>query len=75
MTTTATAPATRIWTIEEVRSIRDQMQAGKIDGILVDIFTAGAIVAVFDALGQINRDRAQTLPLPTFANFAISKVR
>lgn len=62
---------TRITTLRE---IVDTRTAGMIDGILVDLFTASAMVLVHDALSEPNRARFDSIPLPKLAAFCLSKV-
>ena len=63
------------WNIDEVRRIQERSQAEVIDGTLCDLFSTGAIVAVFEALNADSQRTAQTLPFATFAKFAWGQVR
>jgi hypothetical protein len=51
--------------IEKLRQIGETGQAAKIDGILVDIVSAGLLVNIYDA-AQLPKTRTiiETLPLP-----------
>jgi len=42
-------------TIEQMRNIVSEKQCAKIDGVLVDLFTASAVVKVYDALNESNQ--------------------
>ena len=66
-------------TVKVLRNIVDQKQAMKVHGMLVDMFTASAIVQVFDKVNDENQkkitDMLQTADgLRKIADFAISKV-
>lgn len=61
------------WSIDQIRQIVDKHQYDHIDGVLVDAFSASAMVAVYDALSSENQAKAESLPVATFANFAIKQ--
>jgi len=58
--------------IDRLRIIVDNSQAEKINGMLVDIFTASAIVRLYDAVNQTNKEKLLKLPLEKMARFAMS---
>jgi len=60
--------------IDAIKDIVDQKQYAKVDGVIVDTFTAAAMVTVYDALDEANQTRAETLDVVTFAKFAIKAV-
>ncbi len=49
--------------IEKIRKIADEHQAAKVDGVLVDGFTASAVINVHDQLSPVNRAKFAALPL------------
>lgn len=52
--------------ISAIRNIVENHQYAKIDGVAVDAFSAGAIIAVYDALNDANKKR--------YASFNVSKM-
>jgi hypothetical protein len=50
--------------IEKLRKIVREHQHAKIEGYLVDGFTASGLVQVYDALSEENRAKFAALPLP-----------
>ena len=63
----------------QLRSIVDQKQATKIHGMMVDMFTASAIVQVYDKVNNDNQRKMQDMlrtpeGMSRIADFAISKV-
>ena len=67
-----------MWNIADARAVVETRTAREIDTsegrILLDLFTASAVVAVYDALSPANQASAVTLPLTKFANFAFKRV-
>lgn len=49
--------------IEKVRNIVKNNQFEEIDGVLVDLFTANAIITVYDALSEENKKHLAGLPI------------
>ena len=49
--------------IEKIRKIVSEHTAAKVDGVLVDGFTASAIINVHDQLNPVNRAKFAALPL------------
>lgn len=64
--TRVTLPTNGEERIAAIRQIVAEHQYAKIDGIMVDAFSASAIVAVYDALNPTNR--------AMFANFTVGKM-
>lgn len=63
----------------QLRAIVDQQQADKVHGILVDMFTASAIVQVYDKVNNENQRKMQDMlrtpeGMKRIADFAMSKV-
>jgi hypothetical protein len=65
--TVAPSPAERI---AALRSILTRKQYAKIDGHMVDTFSASAILSVFDALGAENQARYAAMPVGKMASIA-----
>jgi len=61
--------------VEACREIVRQCQFAKIDGYAVDLFTASAIVTVYDALNETNRAKFVALPLHKMASVAFKCVK
>lgn len=70
--TRSTTPAEKI---AAIRQIVERCQYAKVDGCTVDLFTAGAIVAVHDALNETNRARFLSLPVFKMAILAFRLLR
>ena len=62
-------------TIEAIRAIKDNGAACVIDGVLVDSFTASAIVAVYDACDDEKRRIMFDLPIEKIGHLAWRIVR
>ena len=58
-----------------LRRIVDEQQAARVEGLLVDLFTASAIVSVLDGLNPTNRARYLALPIENMANIAIKMIK
>jgi hypothetical protein len=48
--------------------------AATLEGVLLDLFTASAMVAVYEAMDDANRARFDSIPLERLAAFCLSKV-
>lgn len=48
--------------VKAIRSIVDRKQYAKVDGTMVDLFSASAIVQVYDALSAENKVKYSALP-------------
>ncbi len=57
--------------IDKVRRIVDDCQSDTIDGTLVDLFTASAIIAVYDRLNERNRKTLAAKKIGTMAHIAL----
>lgn len=57
--------------IEKLRKIVSECQHDKIDGILVDLFTATAILACYDLASEGAKHTIETAPLDKVANVAL----
>jgi hypothetical protein len=63
------------WNITQIQRIVDNHQFEKVNGIIVDGFSASAIVAVFNALSEENKEKAQSMPIEKFANFCFKQIK
>lgn len=68
--TVVTLPSNPTERIAAVRAIVTQRQYAKVDGVMVDLFTASHIVAVYDALNEDNRKRFASFPVQKMAAVA-----
>lgn len=53
--------------IAACRAIVDAGQYAKINGLMVDLFTASAIVKVYDAVNSANKTKLEALPVSRLA--------
>ena len=67
VTNTGGDPAVKI---AALRAIVNGQGYAKIDGVTVDLFTASAIVKVYDALNEERRARYAKLSVPAMAHLA-----
>ena len=58
-----------------LRQIVGDKQAGKVDGDIVDLFSASAILSVLDALSDANREKFMDLPVGAMANLAFKMLK
>ena len=58
-----------------LRRIVDEKQAARVEGLLVDLFTASAIVSILDGLNPTNRERYLSLPIENMANIAFKMMK
>lgn len=61
--------------IDILRKIVQDHQAAKVDGTMVDAFTASMLVKVHDALGPANQAKFQSLPLLKLIDFGWKQVK
>jgi predicted RecA/RadA family phage recombinase len=57
-----------------LRGIVEHKQHGKVEGVRVDLFTANAIIKVYDALSAENQAKYLALPVQRMANIAFKLV-
>lgn len=57
--------------IDACRRIVERCQYGKIDGVMVDLFTASCIVKVYDALNPGNQKKMRSLPICGMADISL----
>lgn len=58
-----------------IRAVVAEKQYRKVNGVMVDLFTASAIVAVYDALSAPNQAKLASLPIPRMAEICFSLVK
>ena len=73
--TVVTQPSSPNERIAAFRRIVDEGQYAKIDGVMVDLFSASAVIAVYDALNEANRARFASLSAPKMAKLAFKFVK
>ena len=61
--------------IEACRQIVAECQYRKIDGVMVDLFSAGAIVEVDEALSESNRVMFRALSIGSMASVAMQLIK
>ena len=61
--------------ITALRKILKGHTAGKIDGQIVDAFTAGGLVKLYDKLGEKNHSKFERLPLIKLVEFMWKQVK
>jgi|GEM_PF-5546283 len=61
--------------IERIRKIVTEGSRAKVEGVMVDLFTAGAIIAVHDHLSPENREKFLAMPIGKMATVAFRLVK
>jgi hypothetical protein len=61
--------------IEAIRNIADSKQYAKVDGVMIDLFSASAIVKVYDALNDTNKEKFKNLPVAKMASVAMKLLK
>jgi len=61
--------------IEKIRKVVIEKQYAKINGVMVDVYTASAIIKVFDAINAKNKIKFIALPIPRMASIAFSLLK
>lgn len=61
--------------IAAIRRIVERKQYAKVDGVMVDLFSASAIVQVFDAISEANRAKFTALPVAKMADVAFKVIK
>lgn len=57
--------------IAAIRRIVEHHQYEKIDGLMVDGFTASAILQVYEAVNETNQAKLRKLPIPKMASVCL----
>ena len=58
-----------------LRQIVSDKQRGKVEGVMVDLFTASAIVSVLDAINDVNKEKLLALPVDRMATIAFNMMK
>ena len=61
--------------IDKVKDIASKKQAAKIDGVLVDMFTASAISQIYDKVNDANKKKMENLPIVKLAKLAMKMMQ
>ena len=64
--------------LARISALREIVQLGafaKVDGVMVDLFSASAIVKVYDALGDENKAKFSSLPVWTMQRMAFQLLK
>ena len=61
--------------IDKVKEIASKKSAKKIDGVMVDSFTASAISQVYDKVNDANKKKMEKLPITKLANLAFKMMQ
>lgn len=56
--------------IDKMQGIVADMQAAEIDGVLVDLFTASAVVQIYAKVNDVNKAKMQDMSAEQLANVA-----
>ncbi len=62
-------------TIDKVKQIVSKKQAMKIDGVMVDMFTASAISQIYDKVNDVNKKKMDGLNVTKLANLAMKMMK
>jgi len=62
-------------TIDKVKEIASKKQAMKIDGVMVDSFTASAISQIYDKVNDATKKKMEKLPITKLANLAMKMMQ
>ena len=68
--TRVTAPKTGEERIAAIRQIVERHQYAKVDGVMIDAFSASAIVAIYDAISDKHKATYREKPAPVMADMA-----
>jgi len=58
-----------------LRQIVADKERGKVEGTMVDLFTASAIVSVLDAVNETNKEKLLALPVDRMATIAFNMMK
>jgi len=58
-----------------LRQIVSDKQRGEVEGVMVDLFTASAIVSVLDAINDTNKEKLLALPVDRMADIAFKMMK
>lgn len=61
--------------VDQMRDIVAKKSAKKINGVMVDMFTASAVVKVYDAINDTNKAKMDKMTVPAMANVAFKLLK
>ena len=61
--------------VDKVKQVASKKQAMKIDGVMVDTFTASAISQIYDKVNDANKKKMDKLPITKLANLAMKMMQ
>ena len=61
--------------VDKVKQVASKKQAMKIDGVMVDTFTASAISQIYDKVSDANKKKMDKLPITKLANLAMKMMQ
>lgn len=61
--------------VDQMRDIVAKKSAKKINGVMVDMFTASAVVKVYDAINDTNKAKMDKMTVPAMANVAFKLMK
>lgn len=73
--TYVTMPTSPNERLAAIRRIVTECDYGKVDGVMVDLFTANAICVVYDQLNPVNQHKFSSLPAYRMAEIALKLAR
>lgn len=73
--TEVTTPETGEERVAAIRRIVEQKQYAKVDGCMVDLFSASAIIAVYDKLSPENQAKYRSKTAPVMASIAYKMMK
>ena len=73
--TIVTSPKTGLERIQALRGIVKRCQYAKIDGQMIDLFSANAIVQIYDALSLENQVKYRNMTAPKMAHIAFKLMK
>jgi hypothetical protein len=73
--TRVTAPLDGDERIAAIRRIVEDCQYAKIDGVMIDLYSASAILVIYDKLSPENQTKYRAMPAPKMAAVAFTLVR
>ena len=62
-------------TIDKIKDIVSKKSASKIDGVMVDMFTASAISQIYDKVNDANKKKMEKLPINKLAALAMKMMK
>ena len=61
--------------IDKIKDIVSKKQHTKIDGVMVDLFTASAISQIYDKVNDANKKKMEKLPITKLATLAMKMMK